>query len=71
MKIVHVICLGFSVMMFSACSTMEGMGKDIQNLGKSIEKTASSIEKSGSTSTKNETPKPVDKSTGAVVTPIQ
>jgi predicted small secreted protein len=71
MKIVHIICLGLSVMALSACSTIEGMGKDIQSLGKSIEQTASSSEKTASTPTKKEVPKPVEKPTGAVVTPIQ
>jgi len=46
-----------------ACSTVEGMGKDLQSLGKSIEKNAGP--------TKTEAPKPVEQPSGAVVTPIK
>jgi predicted small secreted protein len=57
-----VTCLGL-VYSLLACSTMEGMGKDIQVLGKSIEHTAAP-------STKVD-PKPVPQPSGAVVTPVQ
>jgi predicted small secreted protein len=47
-----------------ACSTVEGMGRDLQSLGKSIEKTAAP-------SVKLEESKPIEQPSGAVVTPIK
>jgi predicted small secreted protein len=58
--------LAFSLLSFSltSCSTVEGMGRDLQSLGKSIEKTAAP-------STKIEESKPIEQPSGAVVTPIK
>jgi predicted small secreted protein len=64
MKIMTIIFAGLLVMSVSACSTMEGMGKDLQSLGKSIESSATP-------STKVETLKPIEQPSGAVVTPIK
>ncbi len=37
---IGLLALAFSLMTISACSTMEGMGKDIQRTGQAIEKEA-------------------------------
>jgi predicted small secreted protein len=64
MKIIQ--CLFFLVMshLLISCSTVEGMGRDLQSLGKSIEKTAGP-------SVKVEESKPIEQPSGAVVTPIK
>jgi predicted small secreted protein len=63
MKIIQLLTIISSSVLLIACSTMEGMGKDIQSLGKTIEKTAGH---SGATDNK-----PVQQPSGAVVTPVQ
>ncbi len=64
MKIIQ--CIFFLVIshVLIACSTLEGMGRDLQSLGKSIEKTAGP-------SVKLEESKPIEQPSGAVVTPIK
>ena len=52
------------MMTVSACSTMEGMGKDLQSLGKTMETSAKP-------STKIDPMQPVEQPSGAVVTPIK
>jgi predicted small secreted protein len=64
MKIIQ--CLFFLVLsqVLISCSTVEGMGRDLQSLGKSIEKTATPV-------SKPEESKPIEQPSGAVVTPIK
>lgn len=68
MKKLQLALLIATVQGLLACSTVEGVGKDLQNLGKSIEKTAgpsTPVKPSPSNS-----PQPVEQPAGAVVTPI-
>ena len=60
------LMITFSVIL-SACSTMEGMGKDIQVLGKSIEKSAAPAPSVDLKPVEQSLPQP----TGAVVTPVK
>ena len=59
-------CIFFLVLshVLISCSTVEGMGRDLQTLGKSIEKKATP-------SSKPEESKPIEQPSGAVVTPIK
>ncbi|WP_084283223.1 hypothetical protein [Polynucleobacter kasalickyi] len=56
---------------FTSCSTIEGIGKDVQGLGRVIEKTSSSV--SGKSSTTPLTPLENNQpaTSGAVVTPVR
>ncbi len=63
MKLIQVAILLVVSHFLVACSTVEGMGRDLQTLGKSIEKTAGP--------TKIEELKPIEQPSGAVVTPIK
>ena len=63
MKFIQLL-IGLSfVFTLASCSTVEGMGKDLQTLGKAIEKTAEPV--------KVDDKKPVEQSSGAIVTPIK
>jgi hypothetical protein len=64
MKIITIIFAGLLILAVSACSTMEGMGKDLQSLGKTMESSAKP-------STKIDSMQPVEQPTGTVVTPIK
>ncbi len=57
-RVVFILC-----MLVSGCSTMEGLGKDMQNIGQGI-----SSSTSGNKSSKTDTSPP---ESGAVVTPIK
>jgi predicted small secreted protein len=63
MKILLLMTLTGLTLNISACSTMEGMGKDIQKLGKSIETNAAP--------SKTDEAKPIEQPSGAVVTPVK
>jgi len=63
MKIIQGIFFLFISQALISCSTVEGMGRDLQSLGKSIEKTAGP--------SKPEESKPIEQPSGAVVTPIK
>jgi predicted small secreted protein len=56
---------------FTSCSTVEGIGKDMQGLGRVIEKSSSSAtgKKTTSSAAPSESNQPA--SSGAVVTPIR
>ena len=64
-------CLGICAVFFlSSCSTVEGIGKDLQGLGRVIEKSSTV----GSDSKSSVSPAPKDEqpaSTGAIVTPVR
>ena len=64
MKIITIIFAGLLILAVSACSTMEGMGKDLQSLGKTMVCSAKP-------STKIDSMQPVEQPTGTVVTPIK
>jgi predicted small secreted protein len=64
MKLITILFAGLLMMTVSACSTMEGMGKDLQSLGKTMETSAKP-------STKIDPMQPVEQPSGAVVTPIK
>lgn len=36
-KLVSVLVLSFAILTISACSTFEGMGKDLQRMGRAVE----------------------------------
>jgi predicted small secreted protein len=63
MKIIQCIFFLFISHAIISCSTIEGMGRDLQSLGKSIEKVAGP--------SKPEESKPIEQPSGAVVTPIK
>jgi predicted small secreted protein len=64
MKFIPVLLAPLFVLSLVSCSTVEGMGKDLQSLGKTIEKTAGPAKPTEA--------KPTEQpSSGAVVTPIQ
>jgi predicted small secreted protein len=64
MKFIQVFLAALFIFSIVSCSTMEGMGKDLQSLGKTIEKTAGPAKPTEA--------KPAEQpSSGAVVTPIQ
>lgn len=68
-QLVKIIFLSTSILMalsFSACSTVEGMGKDMQQLGKSIESAA----KKNDSGSQAPTQAPATPKSDAVVTPI-
>jgi predicted small secreted protein len=66
-KILGLLC----TFAFTSCSTVEGIGKDVQGLGRAIEKTSSSAtgKKSTTPVTPSESNQPA--TSGAVVTPVR
>ena len=66
MKLIQTLIASSCIFSIISCSTVEGMGKDLQSLGKAIEKTAEP-----STTVKPVDKKPVEQPTGEIVTPIK
>jgi predicted small secreted protein len=64
MKFIQLIITLSFVFTLESCSTVEGMGRDLQTLGKVIEKSAEPA-------IKVDDKKPVEQPSGAIVTPIK
>lgn len=63
MKFIQLFISLSTVFTLGSCSTVEGMGKDLQTLGKAIEKNNEPV--------KVDDKKPVEQPSGAIVTPIK